>query len=163
MAARFAGSRRVRASHAFHSHRMDPMLAEYRSVVESVSFAPAVVPLVSTVTGGVVSVEELASPEYWVRQVREPVLFADAVASLLDDGVSAFVEFGPDAVLSSFAEEVASAGSYPATTSVPVLRRGRSEVESVLGAVAALHVRGVSPVWGELVGRGRRVELPAYA
>ncbi|MFI0425303.1 polyketide synthase dehydratase domain-containing protein, partial [Spongiactinospora sp. 9N601] len=33
----------------------------------------------------------------------------------------------------------------------------------MLGAVAALHVRGVSPVWGELVGRGRRVELPAYA
>ncbi|MFI0424550.1 SDR family NAD(P)-dependent oxidoreductase, partial [Spongiactinospora sp. 9N601] len=157
VAARFAGSRRVRASHAFHSHRMDPMLAEFRAVVESVSFGPAVVPLVSTVTGGVVSVEELASPEYWVRQVREPVLFADAVGWLLGDGVSAFVEFGPDAVLSSFVGEMAE------VTSVSVLRRGRSEVESVLGAVAALHVRGVSPVWGELVGRGRRVELPAYA
>ncbi|MFG2052380.1 acyltransferase domain-containing protein, partial [Micromonospora sp. NPDC048935] len=145
--------RRVRASHAFHSSLMDPMLVGFGEVVGGLEFRAPVIPLVSTVSGRLAG-GEVCEPGYWVRQVRETVRFGDAVSWLVDEGVSAFVEVGPDGVLSSLVS---------AAVSVPVLRRDRSEVGSLLAAVAALHVHGVSPDWSVMFPSARRVELPTYA
>jgi acyl transferase domain-containing protein/acyl carrier protein len=152
VAARFERSRRVRTSHAFHSHHMDAMLGEYRKIAASVVFAPPSVPIVSTVIGAPVPAAELCSPNYWVRQVREPVLFHDAVRWLGGDGVTAFVEIGPDAVLSAMVDGAA-----------PMMRRKRSEVDTAREAVAALHTRGVAPDWTALAPGVGRVDLPTYA
>ncbi|WP_157017759.1 hypothetical protein [Cryptosporangium arvum] len=46
----------------------------------------------STVTGGVAVLD---SVDYWVRQVREPVRFADAVTSMRELGVDTVLELGP--------------------------------------------------------------------
>ncbi|MEU3228482.1 SDR family NAD(P)-dependent oxidoreductase [Streptomyces sp. NPDC006976] len=119
--------------------------------------------VVSNVTGGEATVEQLTSPGYWVRHVREAVRFADGIAHLADQGVTRFVELGPDAVLSALTEATASVTSD--TLTVPVLRKGRPEVSTLLAALARLHVAGPRVDWaGVLDGRGaRRVELPTYA
>ncbi|MER6178921.1 acyltransferase domain-containing protein, partial [Streptosporangium sp. NPDC001681] len=75
-------SRRLTVSHAFHSSRMEPMLADFRRVLETVRFAEPRIALVSTLTGRAATGGELGDPGYWVRQVREPVRFADAVTAL---------------------------------------------------------------------------------
>ncbi len=73
-------TKRLPVSHAFHSHLMEPVLEDFRQVLESVSFhAPRLV-FVSTVTGTPVS-DELCDPEYWLRNVRQTVRFADAVVA----------------------------------------------------------------------------------
>ncbi|MYY01064.1 MULTISPECIES: type I polyketide synthase, partial [unclassified Streptomyces] len=97
------------------------------------------------------------------RHVREAVRFADGIAHLADQGVTRFVELGPDAVLSALTEATASVTSD--TLTVPVLRKGRPEVSTLLAALARLHVAGPRVDWaGVLDGRGaRRVELPTYA
>ncbi|WP_037837566.1 acyltransferase domain-containing protein, partial [Streptomyces sp. NRRL F-5650] len=64
--------KRLGVSHAFHSVRMEPMLAAFAEVLASVEFRPAVLPVVSNVTGEVAGAE-LATVEYWVRHVREAV------------------------------------------------------------------------------------------
>ncbi|MEU5998103.1 type I polyketide synthase [Streptomyces sp. NPDC047197] len=151
---------RLKVSHAFHSPLMDPMLDEFRRVLEEVSYEAPSIPIVSTLTGRSASAEELGSPEYWVRHVRESVRFADAVGTLRDEGVTTFVEVGPGGTLAALGQE-----SAPEATFVPTLRGDRPEAVSATTAVGHLHVRGVEVDWEAfLAGRGaRRVDLPTYA
>ncbi|WP_406210732.1 SDR family NAD(P)-dependent oxidoreductase [Kitasatospora sp. NBC_01560] len=152
---------RLRVSHAFHSPLMDPMLDEFRTVLERLSFAAPTLPVVSNLTGGLATAEQLRSPEYWVRHVRETVRFADGVRTLHAQGVTRFVELGPDGVLSAVAQE--SAGEDAVL--VPVLRKDRAEAETALNALSQLHVHGVKVDWTAPAPgtRARRVELPTYA
>ncbi|MDN3258173.1 type I polyketide synthase, partial [Streptomyces sp. MA25(2023)] len=152
---------RLRVSHAFHSPLMEPMLDEFRVVVAGLSFGEPRVPVVSNVTGRVAEAGELAGPEYWVRHVREAVRFDDGVRALVEQGVSRFVELGPDGVLSGMARERAGEDAVL----VPLLRKDREEVTAALAALAELHVSGVAADWGTVLdGTGARaVDLPTYA
>ncbi|WP_324290544.1 type I polyketide synthase [Streptomyces sp. H27-H5] len=148
-------------SHAFHSPLMDPMLADFRKVVESVSFGTPAMSIVSTLTGRPVSAEEFCSAEYWVRHVREAVRFADAINSLTGEGVSTFLEIGPGGVLAAMAQESLDERAV----TVPLLRADRAEELAVTTALAQLHVHGTALDWTAVfAGRGaQRVDLPTYA
>ncbi|MFB7743727.1 type I polyketide synthase, partial [Streptomyces sp. NPDC056132] len=150
---------RLRVSHAFHSPLMDPMLEGFRAVVAGLSFGEPVIPIVSTLTGLPVGVGELGDPEYWVRHVREPVRFADAVKALEGEGVTRYLEVGPDAVLTAMAQQ-----STEDATVVPALRRERPEATTLLTALGQLYVVGTPVDWaGVFAGRGAtRVDLPTY-
>ncbi|MFB9502461.1 SDR family NAD(P)-dependent oxidoreductase [Saccharothrix mutabilis subsp. capreolus] len=142
-------TKRLTVSHAFHSPLMEPMLEEFRAVAETIAYAEPKIPVVSTVDGWVV---DLAKPDYWVRQVRAAVRFADAVQCLRDSGTTTFLEVGPDAVLTALA----------ADGFVPTSRRDRDEVRTVVEALGRLHVRGVPVDWDAYFGGGTRIELPTY-
>ena len=155
-------TRRLRVSHAFHSARMDPMLEEFRAVAAGLAYGTARIAIVSTVTGEA-DPAAMATPEYWVRQVREPVRFHDAVRHLDETGVTRFVEVGPDATLTAMARDSldSAAGSSVFT---PVLRPGEPEPRSVLTALARLHVSGRSPDWRAVFGEtgAQPADLPTY-
>jgi len=136
-------SRRLKVSHAFHSPLMAPMLAEFRSVVEELSFAEPRIAIVSTLTGKPASSGELASPEHWVGHVPGTVRFLDAMRSAESQGATAFLELGPDSVL-------AALGRTCLTTDaalVAMLRRGRAEPGTVALALAEVFARGVPVDW----------------
>ncbi|MFD9178630.1 type I polyketide synthase, partial [Streptomyces diastaticus] len=165
-------TRPLRVSHAFHSPRMDAMLDDFARVARGLAYQTPLVPVVSTVTGAPAAPEELRSPEYWVGQVRATVRFADAVRTLARQGVTAYLELGPDGTLSAAARAVLDADTDPAgatatgpATTVPALRRDRDEVSSLTAALARLHVHGTPVDWtGPFDGTGaRRVDLPTYA
>ncbi|MFJ1991641.1 type I polyketide synthase [Streptomyces asiaticus] len=158
-------TRRLRVSHAFHSPRMDAMLDDFRKVVEGLSFAPPAIALVSNVTGKSAGADEVCSPEYWVRHVREAVRFADGMRSLENAGVTRFFEVGPDGVLSAMARECLTVDETSAPVVVPALRKDRPEAQALTTALAELHVHGVTVAWEALfAGQDvRRVELPTYA
>ncbi|MFF3808237.1 SDR family NAD(P)-dependent oxidoreductase [Streptomyces sp. NPDC002032] len=153
-------TKRLTVSHAFHSPLMDPMLDDFRAVLDAVEFAAPSIPVVSNLTGDVASAEELCAPEYWVRHVREAVRFADGMAALEAQGVTRFVELGPDGVLSAMGADCVEDAVF-----VPVLRKDRAEPEAAVGALARAHVHGVPVDWAAyFAGSGtRRVDLPTYA
>ncbi|MER5281717.1 type I polyketide synthase, partial [Streptomyces sp. NPDC002809] len=161
---KFAGQGRrtsvLRVSHAFHSPLMEPMLAEFGTVVAGLSFADPSIPVVSGVSGDMS--EGWGSAEYWVRHVREAVRFADAVSYVVSRGVTSFVEVGPDGVLSGMAQQTVDTD---AALFVPLVRKGRPEVVSAVTALGQLHVAGASVDWARFfAGSGaRRVDLPTYA
>ncbi|MDI5969359.1 SDR family NAD(P)-dependent oxidoreductase [Streptomyces sp. SL13] len=152
---------RLRVSHAFHSALLDPMLDAFTRVLESVRFTEPRIPVVSAMTGRVATAEQLCSPQYWARQVREPVRFADGVRWLAEQGVTAMVELGPDGVLSALAQRSCA----PGTVVTPVLRREHGDTSTLLSAIGQLYARGVAVDWTTaFAGRGgTRISLPTYA
>ncbi|WP_410639155.1 type I polyketide synthase [Amycolatopsis sp. lyj-346] len=164
IAAHFAAdgrkTRRLRVSHAFHSPLMTPMLDDFRKVVAGLTCSAPELPIVSTVTGDLVTASTLASPEHWVEQVWRPVLFGPAVRRLTELGVTAFAEIGPDATVSAMAAESLADGRV----AVPFLRRDRAEADAVTEAFGRLHVSGVALDWPAVFGPDARVvPLPTYA
>jgi acyl transferase domain-containing protein/acyl carrier protein len=146
-------TRRLPVAHAFHSALLDPVLDEFARVCAGLDFRPASLRVLSTLGGAA----DLATAGYWVRQARETVRFADAVAAAA--GTTAFLELGPDATLSSLVADVTGA------VAVPALRAGRPEDETLLTALADLHTRGHAVDWAAFfAGTGAQaVALPAQA
>ncbi|HEU5472564.1 MAG TPA: SDR family NAD(P)-dependent oxidoreductase, partial [Actinophytocola sp.] len=146
LAPRWEKTKRLVVSHAFHSPHMEPMLAEFRAVAETLTYHP---PRLPVITAG-----DLLDPEYWVRHVRDAVRFADGLATLNANGVTKFIELGPDGVLSALVDD---------GVAMPTLRAGRDEPTTLLTAVATAWVNGIALDWPALLPGGRRIPLPTYA
>ncbi|MFI7075557.1 SDR family NAD(P)-dependent oxidoreductase, partial [Micromonospora sediminicola] len=153
-------TRALTVSHAFHSPLMEPMLAEFRTVLDGLGFSAPLLPVVSNVTGTIADPAELTDPDYWVRHVRQAVRFADGVAALRDSGVDTFLEIGPRSVLTALTAEI-----LPDALAVAAQRRDRDETAALLGALADLHVHGVPVDWRPWFtgAEPTRVDLPTYA
>ncbi|MFJ5309701.1 SDR family NAD(P)-dependent oxidoreductase, partial [Streptomyces sp. NPDC088350] len=166
LAGRGVRTKRLPVSHAFHSARMEPMLAEFRRVVEGLSFGVPGIAVVSNVTGEVADAELLCSPEYWVGHVRSVVRFADGVRAMAGYGVSTFLELGPDGTLSAMGSECLDAEDEQAVF-VPALRREGDEARALMSALAQLHVTGVQVDFTALHGGttlpALTPDLPTYA
>ncbi|WP_449273551.1 type I polyketide synthase [Kitasatospora purpeofusca] len=171
LAARGRKTRRLRVSHAFHSPLMEPMLAEFREVaaraVPGEPTAPTV-PVVSDLTGEPATAEQLGSPDYWVEHVRGTVRFQDGVRHLERDGVTAFLELGPDGALTAMGQDCLTGGTggTGGAVLVPLLRKDRPEAPAATAALARLHVTGVPVDWTAVHADGPSrpaVDLPTYA
>ena len=165
-------TKRLTVSHAFHSAHMDGMLSDFRAMAEGVTSHPPTVPIVSNLTGKLASEADTGSADYWVRHVREPVRFLDGVRCLHREGATAFLELGPDAVLSAMvpaclpgdgAGDGADGGAGDLVQAA-ASRAGRPEPETVLTALAELDAAGVPVDWraGGHWSGARQLDVPTY-
>ncbi|ADP82252.1 type I polyketide synthase [Pseudofrankia inefficax] len=175
LVARGHRARRLPVSHAFHSPLMDPVLDEFRELARTVTYQPPTLAVVSTLTGQVATETDLTTADYWVRQLRGQVQFLAAVQELRRQGVTTFLELGPDAALTPAVQAATAPGVAEATdrraatepapvTAVAALRRDRPEAAAFVTALASLHVAGLPVGWPTVLGsdRPRLVDLPTY-
>ena len=154
---------RLRVSHAFHSPHMEGMLDALAQVAQGLAWQAPRIPVVSNVTGEQANAEALAAPDYWMRQAREPVRFAQGVRTLRQAGVTTFVECGSQGMLCAMAAACLEEGEVASFSAS--LRKGKGEVETLRAAMGAVHVAGVELDW-EAAFAGlwaQRVALPTYA
>ncbi|WP_254712096.1 phosphopantetheine-binding protein, partial [Streptomyces sp. TRM64462] len=132
------------------------------TVAKELDYRAPEIPVVSTLTGRLATGDDLRGADYWARQVREAVRYADAVTTLESEGVRTLLEIGPGAVLTALAAQ--SVRDPDATVATATLRTGTPEPESLVRALGALHNRGVTVDWEAFfAGSGaRRVPLPTY-
>ena len=160
LAAGGVSCRRLQTSHAFHSAMMDPMLAEFRVAAGAVPLAAPAVPFISSLTGEFVREEDVADPDFWSKQIRNPVQFARGCESLADAGATVVVEVGPGRGLSALARQCGfAARGIDVVTTMP------EPAEHACGlavAVGRLWLAGVEIDWPALYAgeERRRVPLP---
>ncbi|MFE6159087.1 SDR family NAD(P)-dependent oxidoreductase [Streptomyces sp. NPDC056486] len=155
--------RRLSVSHAFHSRLLDPALDEFADAVAPLEFRPATVPVVSNVTGRLVSHDEY-NAGYWREHARRPVRFLDGVRRLSGLDVDVCLEIGPGRTLVSL---VQGAGTTPHGGVAYSLRRGAVGRDTLRTAAGKLYELGQNLDWRRVNGaehaaHGRHVDAPRY-
>ncbi|AZM51505.1 Type I polyketide synthase [Streptomyces sp. WAC 01529] len=153
----------LKVDHAFHSPLMDPILDDFARSIDALPVGELEIPVVSTRLGREATLAELTSVEHWVKHVREPVRFFDAVKYTRAAGAQVFLDVGPGSALASITREAFADEDAVDTVVLSASRRDRGAVDAVVGSLAQLHVRGGSVEWPALFGARRRVALPTYA
>ncbi len=158
--ARGVRNRRLRTSHAFHSAMMEPALEPFAERVRRARLSPPAIPFVSNVTGTWITAEQATDPEYWARQIRATVRFADGLRALTAEPGRLLLEVGPGNTLTTLARE---AGAV-AVASLPHASDRRGDQAFLLTALGRLWLAGIEPDWRALHQGERRlrVTLPTY-
>lgn len=150
----------LRVEVPYHSPVMDIITPEFMECLSGIKPGPSTVPFVSTVTGKKTDGLPL-DPEYWANNVRQPVLFADAVSGLANGGHTVFLEIGAQPVLAaSISECLAEAGK--SGIALPSLRRKEDERFEMLNSLAVLYTNGCPVDWERVCPKGRFTGLPSY-
>ncbi|MDA0638936.1 type I polyketide synthase, partial [Nonomuraea sp. MCN248] len=150
--------RRLTVSHAFHSPLMEPVIDKFAAELESVTFGEPGVPGVTGLTGLLDT--QWTDPEYWLRQIRMPVMFQPMIARLEAQGVRLFLEVGPRAVLAGLAHDCVTGEDV---SILSLHRRDRAEPDALAACLAGAWAAGASVDWAALLPGGNPVDLPTYA
>ena len=106
--------------------------------------------------------DEVTRPEYWLRQVLEPVRFAAGMATLEREHVTACIEIGPQPILLGMARQCVSDDG--GIEWLPSLRKDSDSWLTLLDSVSRLYVRGAEIDWRAFDAQyaRRRVSIPGY-
>jgi acyl transferase domain-containing protein/acyl carrier protein len=157
--------RYLHTSHAFHSHMMDAVMDEFYARLRKVHFEPPRIPIVSTVTGKQVSADEIQNPEYWLKNLRQPVRFSDGLEELMKVPDRIFLEVGPGRTLSTLAQQhTARLKEHIILSSIPHPYENQSDFGFILNTLGRMWLAGLSVDWSGYYGneRRQRISLPTY-
>ena len=148
-------------NYAFHSQQMDSCREELIEALHEFTPNRSSIPIFSTVTGKKIKGEDL-NAAYWGQNIRQPVNFAGAIESLIEDDHHIFVEISAHPVLSGYIHQIL--GLHKRSGSVLAsLRRKKSEIKTLLRTLGELYTLGFSVTWKQLYDPGYRcVDLPPY-
>jgi phthiocerol/phenolphthiocerol synthesis type-I polyketide synthase C len=152
--------RLVNVDVASHSPQVDPLRDDLLAALEGIAPLAPTVPFHSTVLNRPLEGAEL-DPAYWARNLRQPVLFSDAVQRLLGEGHEVFIEVSPHPVLLPAVQQTLQHAGSDALA-LGSLRRNETERATLLGSLGELYAVGCPVAWQRLYPAGRLVTLPAY-
>ncbi|NVI96665.1 type I polyketide synthase [Myxococcus sp. AM009] len=136
-------TKRLRMSYAFHSTQMEPVLKPFAEAFRGLTLSAPRIPLVSTLEGRRVG-DEITRPDYWCRQIREPVAFAKALEASRAEGHRTYLELGPAPILAGIGRRTFQS---EALCWLPSLRPSTGETAQLLSSVAELYMRGFDVDW----------------
>ncbi|MFF2331327.1 MULTISPECIES: type I polyketide synthase [unclassified Streptomyces] len=146
--------KRLPVDYASHAAPVERIADELAAVLAGLAPRPSAIPFYSTVTAGVLDTTGLDG-DYWYRNLRQQVRFAETVGLLAERGHSVFVELSPHPVLTAAVEDVAEHA-----VAIGSLRREEGGIERFLTSLAEAYVRGVTPDWRAVFPGARRVDVP---
>ncbi len=156
-------SQRVRVNVPAHSRHLESILGEFRRYLQSIRLNPPAIKIISNRTGTWLDPQQACDPEYWVAHLRNTVLFADGINTLLESPDRVFLEVGPGSMLGSCVRQNPAA---PAQRVVSSMRHPNDTVNdqvyfrTVIGRLWAV---GIPVELNKLHdGTRRRVPLPTY-
>ncbi len=165
LAARGAGWRRLRTSHAFHSAMVDPVIEPLAEILAKIPLSPPNLPYVSTMSGNWITADQATDPFYWARHCRETVRYVAALDCLAEPLPPILIEVGPGRTLTSLARQSAAARAAPLiAASLPDPLEERDADAVFLETLGRLWAIGAAPDWRALHEGAphQRIVLPTY-
>ncbi len=153
---------RIPVDYASHSDHVGVLREGLRASLAGLQPRTGEIEFISGVTGAGLDASIL-DPEYWFANLRQPVLFEQAVKWAYERGYRTFIESSPHPVLTVGVQE--SLGDYDADqTVVGTLRRNDGGMRRFLLSAAEAHVHGKSPNWVSMFddAGGCKIDLPTY-
>lgn len=152
--------KKVQVDVASHCSQMDPILPDLRKELASLQPKPGHIPMYSCTNGKPLAEGELLDPDYWIRNLRNPVLFSDGVQHLIKDKVTCFVELSAHPVLwKSVCDGIEEAG-VEGCNAFFSFRRNTKERQELLAVIAAAWSVGCPVALEKLNPQGRLCSLP---
>lgn len=153
-------ARALNVSQAFHSSLMEPMLLDFERVAKQVRYFAPQIKIISNVTGEEIN-QEMATADYWVNHIRQPVRFAQSIETLRAQKYRVFVEIGPKPILVEMGRRCMPNSDI---VGIPSLKQKARDSEVIVAAIAQLYVQGVSIHWRHIYPKGKRhrLALPTY-
>lgn len=141
---------------AFHSAFVEPIDARFAEYLdETIKEAIPAIPMISNLDGDYCRTIDAS---YWRRQLRQPVLFANGIRRLDEDGADLFVDLSPDGSLAGFV--AAELGDAQRTVAA---LRGKNELRSFHAALGRFWEAGIGIEWRDFYlvqGRGESAVPP---
>ncbi len=155
--------RRLPTSHAFHTHMMKPMVADFTALVAGVPLQAPRIPYLSNVTGMWITDAEATDPHYWARHLCQTVHFGEGVAELLADPGQILLEVGAGQALGSFAKQHPRCRPEQVSRILATMRYAydrQSDEAFLLSTVGKLWLAGCTLDWQAYYDGERRQRLP---
>ena len=156
----------LRTSHAFHSWMMRDAVPGLVALLRTKTLRAPSIPIVSNLTGELLTDEQACNPAYWGEQLLGTVRFAQGIQTLRGERVGLLVEVGFGRTLSTLAQEGLEARpGIEVITSVGVEQAQREEQSQFVHALGRAWTSGAEVDWrARYSGEARRiVPLPGYA
>ena len=157
--------RRLRTSHAFHSHMMDPILDLFREDVAKIDLQPPQLPFISNVSGTWITAAQATSRDYWVKHVRQTVLFEPGLREVRKPAPRILLEIGPGDTLRTLVEQQKSKDEDQiALASLPHAQARIGDCQYLQTTLGQLWSAGANIDWDGYYTheRRRRLPLPTY-
>ncbi|WP_108867381.1 hybrid non-ribosomal peptide synthetase/type I polyketide synthase [Aquimarina aquimarini] len=150
-------SKLLNISRACHSSLMDPVLDEFREVLDTITFFKPTYSILSNLTGEITG-GDIASSAYWVDHLRQTVQFSKCVHTIEKLGANTFIEMGPKPiVLGIIGQEIDSKEN---NLWLPSSRE--EDGDTVYKSLAKWYTNRGEVDWNSLYEKGKHVYLPTY-
>jgi amino acid adenylation domain-containing protein len=155
-------TRRVVASHAFHSILMKPAGETFAKILKQVKFGTPQIPYISNVTGTWITETHATDPEYLVQHLCGTVRFSEGLHQIFKEQNRVLIEVGPGQNLSTFARQHPDYNSDHLV--YPAMRYGyenRHDLQVLLTTLGKLFLIGVDNLdWQGFYWHEKRLRLP---
>lgn len=145
---------------ASHCPLMDNVLPAFRAALGEVPQGRARIPMFSTVLGHLVDGDRLGT-DYWLDNLRRPVLFDTAIRAALGQGWQRFTEVAMHPALTRSVQDRVDHDRVDAAV-IETVRRDSPALPALWRAVGEAFCGGADVDWGAVHAGRRMVDLPIY-
>ena len=120
----------LQVSAPFHSVLMKPAAEKLGETLNDIEIGDMRIPVVTNVEA-TPNADKTRVKDILVRQVTAPVRWTDSMKTILDAGVSTFIEFGPGNVLAGLMKRIDKSAKVISVNSTAGLEKAMAELEKV--------------------------------
>ena len=155
----FINTKLLNVSHAFHSALMQPIIKEFKAIADTITYSLQKIPIVSNLTGELAT-NRIASSNYWIEHILQPVQFANSIRYLDKQQVNIYLEIGTKPTLITMAQSILDKGLF-----VSSLNPQQSDYHSILSCLARLYTTGIKINWHAVTQNysANKISLPTYS